>query len=137
MKQHFFTFLMGLNSIYQSVRSRLLHRENKPSLEEAIGVIRQAESRIRVTPKSQVQNFAALLTKKPETRAALLEVGQRVHQRQIQLQAMKERIVEMHYCVPTARSIDKQRKIARSLLGRIRMLGRRHMHLHHSHRTLE
>ena len=61
---------MGLNSIYESVRSQLLHRENKPSLEEAIAVIRQAESRIRVTPESQVQNSAALLTKKPETQAA-------------------------------------------------------------------
>ena len=61
----------GLNSVYESVRSQLLlHREKLPSLEEAIGAIRKDESRFRVTPESQVQISAALLTKKPEARAA-------------------------------------------------------------------
>ncbi|XP_078434506.1 uncharacterized protein LOC144705610 [Wolffia australiana] len=68
LKQRLLTFLMGLNSVYESVRSQILHREKLPSLEDAIGIIRQAESRIRVTPESQPLNSAALLTKKLETK---------------------------------------------------------------------
>ena len=70
LKQKLFTFLMGLNPIYEAVGNQLLHREKLPSLEEAIGAIRQAESRIRVTPESQASNSAALFVKKLETRAA-------------------------------------------------------------------
>ena len=61
---------MGLNEAYESVRSQLLHREKLPSLEEAIGAVRQVESRFRVSPEPQVQNSAALLTRKPEARLA-------------------------------------------------------------------
>ena len=39
-----------------------------PSLEEAIGAVRQAESRLRITSEPPAQNSAALLTRKPETR---------------------------------------------------------------------
>ena len=70
LKQRLFTLLMGLNSVYELVRSQLLHREKLPGLEEAIGAIRKEESRFRVTPEPQVHNSAALLTKKLETRAA-------------------------------------------------------------------
>ena len=69
LKQRLFKFLMGLNEAYESVRSQLLHREKLPSLEEAIGAVRQAESRFRVAPEPQVQNSAALLTRKPEARS--------------------------------------------------------------------
>ena len=69
LKQRLFTFLMGLNDIYENVRSQLLHREKLPSLEEAIGAIRQAESRLCVSSEPQGHNSAALLTKKPEIRA--------------------------------------------------------------------
>ena len=68
LKQHLFTFLMGLNPIYESVKSQLLRREKMPSLEDAIGAVKQAESCFKFTPESQVQNSAALLTKKPKTR---------------------------------------------------------------------
>ncbi|XP_078427746.1 uncharacterized protein LOC144700188 [Wolffia australiana] len=70
LKQRLFTFLMGLNPTYESVRSQLLHREKLPSLEEAIGAIRQAESRLRVAPDPQTQNSAAFLSRKPEAKAA-------------------------------------------------------------------
>ena len=40
-----------------------------PSLEDAIGAVRQAKNCFMVTPKSQVQSFVVLLTKKPETGA--------------------------------------------------------------------
>ena len=40
LKQHLFKFFIGLNSVYESVRSQLLHREKLPSLEEAIGAVR-------------------------------------------------------------------------------------------------
>ncbi|XP_078441005.1 uncharacterized protein LOC144710992 [Wolffia australiana] len=68
LKQRIFTFLMGLNPVFESVRSQLLHREKLPSLEEAIGAILQAESRLAVSSDSQGQNSAALLTKRPEGR---------------------------------------------------------------------
>ncbi|XP_078447619.1 uncharacterized protein LOC144716375 [Wolffia australiana] len=71
LKQRIFTFLMGLNSVYESVRSQLLHREKLPSLEEAIGAILQAESQFGVTSDSQGQTSAALLTKRPESRTDL------------------------------------------------------------------
>ena len=64
---------MGLNSVYEPVRSQLLHREKLPGLEEAIGAIRKEESRFRVTPDPQVHNSAALLTKKPEARVTSSE----------------------------------------------------------------
>ena len=51
LMQRLFAFLNGLNDVYENVRSQLLHREKLPSLEEAIGAIRQAESRLRVTTK--------------------------------------------------------------------------------------
>ena len=55
LKQRLFTFLMGLNPIYEFVRSQLLHREKIPSLKDVIGIVRQVESRFRVTPESEVQ----------------------------------------------------------------------------------
>ncbi|XP_078437652.1 uncharacterized protein LOC144708275 [Wolffia australiana] len=70
LKHRLFTFLMGLNPTYESVRSQLLHREKLPSLEEAIGAIRQAESRLRVAFDPQTQNSAAFLSRKPEAKAA-------------------------------------------------------------------
>ena len=60
---------MGLNDIYENVRSQLLHREKLPSLEEAIGAIRQPKSCLRVSSEPQGHNSDALLTKKPEIRA--------------------------------------------------------------------
>ncbi|XP_078435144.1 uncharacterized protein LOC144706347 [Wolffia australiana] len=68
LKQRIFTFLMGLNQVFEAVRSQLLHREKLPTLEEAISATLQAESRFGVTPDSQGQNSSALLTKKPEGR---------------------------------------------------------------------
>ena len=52
LNQHLFTFLMGLNLVYESVRSQLLHREKLLNLEEAIGAMRKDESWFRVTPES-------------------------------------------------------------------------------------
>ena len=69
VKQRLFTFLMGLNDIYENVRSQLLHREKLRSLEEAIGAILQAESRHRVSVEPQGHYSATLLTKKPDARS--------------------------------------------------------------------
>ena len=68
LMQRLFAFLNGLNDVYENVRSQLLHWEKLPSLEEAIGAIKQPESRLRVTTEPQRQNSAALLTKRPENR---------------------------------------------------------------------
>ena len=66
--QRLFAFLNGLNDVYENVWSQLLHWEKLPSLEEAIGAIKQAKSRLRVTTEPQRHNSAALLTKRPENR---------------------------------------------------------------------
>ena len=68
LMQRLFAFLNGLNDVYETVRSQLLHREKLPSLEEAIGGIRQAECRLRVTTEPQRHNSTALLTKRHENR---------------------------------------------------------------------
>ena len=63
-------FLMGLNDVYENLRSQLLYREKRPTLEEAISAVRQEESRLRVSSETHGQNSAALLIKKLEVRAS-------------------------------------------------------------------
>ena len=69
-KQRMFTFLMGLNDVYENLRSQLLYQEKRPTLEEAISAVRQEESRLRVSSETHGQNSDALLIKKPEVRAS-------------------------------------------------------------------
>ncbi|XP_078428525.1 uncharacterized protein LOC144700847 [Wolffia australiana] len=65
------TFLMGLNSEYENLRSQLLHRERFPTLAEAISALQGAERRKKLNSKdgeASTPVSVAHLTKKGEPR---------------------------------------------------------------------
>ena len=62
-KDRVYDFLAGLNPEFDQVRVQILGREEIPSLEETISLIRAEESRRSVMLEPQVSNGSALVTK--------------------------------------------------------------------------
>ena len=61
---------MGLHPIYESSRSQVLHCEKIPELEEAMGIVRKEESRLKLVLESLSNSFATFITKKAELKPA-------------------------------------------------------------------
>ena len=61
---------MGLNSKYESPQSQVLHREKSPELEEAKGIMRKEESRLKLVLVPLSNSSAAFITQKAELRPA-------------------------------------------------------------------
>ena len=69
-KQRLFTFLMGPNAEYENVRSQILHLEKVPDLEEAIGIILEEESRLKLMPEAPPNQPTAFIAKKYDSKPA-------------------------------------------------------------------
>ena len=66
LKQCLFTFLMGLNPTYESPQSQVLYHEKILQLEEAIGITRNEESRLKLVSEPFSNSSTAFITKKAE-----------------------------------------------------------------------
>ena len=82
-KDRVYDFLVGLNLEFDQVRVQILGREETPSLEETISLIRVKESRSGIMLKPQTLEGSALVTKNEQTqtqekrKADLLTVSRR------------------------------------------------------------
>ena len=61
LKQRLFTFLVGLNTQDENVRSHILHREKVPNLKEATRIIIEEESRLKLVPKVPPNQLTAFI----------------------------------------------------------------------------
>ena len=66
-KDQVYDFLVGLNPEFDQVRVQILGREETPSLEETISLIRAEESRRGIMLKPQTLEALALVTKNEQT----------------------------------------------------------------------
>ena len=61
---------MGLNAEYENVRSQIFHREKVPDIEEAIGIIIEEESRLKLVPEAPPNQPTAFIAKKYDSKQA-------------------------------------------------------------------
>ena len=61
LKQRLFTFLVGLNTQDENVRSHILQREKVPNLKDATRIIIEEESRLKLVPEVPPNQFTAFI----------------------------------------------------------------------------
>ncbi|XP_078441459.1 uncharacterized protein LOC144711354 [Wolffia australiana] len=114
LKQRLFTFLMGLNPTYESVRSQLLHREKLPSLEE---LLEQSDrQRVDCVLPLILRLKIPLHFYQGSQRLKRLQIraGPLVHRHLTRLLHQKGKTVVMHCSAPTAKGVDILKRIVGS-----------------------
>ena len=101
------TFLMGLNSEYESLRAQLIHREKFPTLEEAISEATSADCRKKIkTPEGQSSVSVAHAVKKEEPK-------EKVHSsKHVSKETNDTEPVVCAYCTKPGHHIKECRKLA-------------------------
>ncbi|XP_078448442.1 uncharacterized protein LOC144717008 [Wolffia australiana] len=106
------TFLMGLNSEYESLRSQLIHREKFPTLEEAISEATSADCRKKIKPPEGQKQQLSTEPSVSVAHAAKKEESREKSSKHVSKEATGTEPVVCAYCTKPGHHIKECRKLA-------------------------